>query len=253
MIVLLSPAKSLDTTEARLKNLSAPRLMTDTWKLVKVLKTMKSNDLQELMSISESLAEENVKRFKRFKRTQTLENSKSAIETFDGDVYRGLEAIDFNEEDMAFAQEHLRILSGLYGVLRPLDLMQEYRLEMGTSLATESAKNIYQFWGDKITKLLNKDIKESGTNLVVNLASDEYFKAIKKIKLKGQILDVNFKEFRDGELKFISFNAKKARGMMARFIIKHKLSDKESLKGFDTEGYTFSYDSSTENQWLFVR
>lgn len=253
MIILISPAKSLNTSQATLTHHSTPRLMTDTWKLAKVLKTLKSNDLQELMGISEALATENAKRFKIFKRSQTEQNSKAAIETFDGDVYRGLEAQDFDENDIAFAQEHLRILSGLYGFLRPLDLIQEYRLEMGTSLETESGKNLYQFWGEKITKLLKKDLKESGSDLVVNLASDEYFKAIKKQKLKARMLNINFKEYREGELKFISFNAKKARGMMARYIIKHKLSEIESLKGFDTEGYSFSHDASTEDQWLFVR
>lgn len=253
MIILISPAKSLSTEPSKSDLYSVPRLMTDTWKLAKVLKTMNAQDLRQMMSISDALAIENVKRFKHFKRGQTPDNSKTAIETFDGDVYRGLEAQDFTADDMAFAQNHLRILSGMYGILRPLDLIQEYRLEMGSALVTPTANNLYQFWDQKITKLLNKDLKESGSSQIVNLASNEYFKAVKKEKLKAPVLDIDFKEYRDGELRFVSFNAKKARGFMARYIIKNQLTEPESLKGFDTEGYSYSEELSSHNRWMFVR
>lgn len=253
MIVLLSPAKSLKETEGTITNYSEPRLMTQSWALVKVLRTMKYPEIMDLMHISENLATTNVKRYKTFKRKHTELNSKTAIETFDGDVYKGLNAESFDTDDLFYAQDHVRILSGLYGILRPLDLMQAYRLEMGTTLATDAGTNLYHFWGDKITKLLNKDLKASGSDLVVNLASNEYFKAVQTKQLKGKLLNINFKEYRDGQLKFISFNAKKARGLMTHYIVKNKIEDLEGLKGFNLENYAFDEEGSTENDWLFVR
>ncbi len=254
MLILLSPAKSLNTEAGQIKeNTTEPRLLTDSFKLVKVLREYGVEALRDLMHISEPLAIENVKRYKDFRRKHTLDNSKAAIEMFDGDVYRGLEADQFSTDDMASAQAHIRILSGLYGVLRPLDIMQEYRLEMGTRLTTERGTNLYQFWGDKITKLLNKDLKESGSDLIVNLASNEYFKSINKKKLKGQLIEANFKEYRDGELKFISFNAKKARGTMARYLIQNEIRDIDGIKGFNLDDYHYSEELSKEHELIFVR
>jgi uncharacterized protein len=253
MLILLSPAKSLNEGIGTNHDFTQPRLMTQSWRLIKTLKKFKPKELSDLMDISDNLAKENVKRNKSFKRTHTLENSKTAIETFDGDVYKGLSAVDFDEKDMDFAQKHIRILSGLYGVLRPLDLMQEYRLEMGTSLKTDLGTNLYQFWDDKVTKLINKDLKESGTDLIVNLASNEYFKVIQKKKIKGNILNINFKEYHNGTLKFISFNAKKARGLMSRYIVKNQLTSIEEMKGFNTDNYHFDEKESTDYDWLFVR
>lgn len=253
MITLLSPAKTLDYSEDGRYGYAEPRLLADSLKLVNVLKKKSSSKLQKLMSISQNIADLNVSRYQEFSEAFNTGNSKPSILAFKGDVYLGLEAETFNKEEMAFAQEHLRIISGLYGLLRPLDLMQAYRLEMGTSLKTSRGKNLYEFWKNRITDLLNQDLESQADKTVVNLASNEYFKAINKQKLQGQILDINFKEERDGILKFISFNAKKARGYMAKFIVKHNIDNPSDLKGFDTEGYYFSEDHSSENDWLFIR
>jgi cytoplasmic iron level regulating protein YaaA (DUF328/UPF0246 family) len=253
MITLLSPAKTLDYSQDGKYGNTESRLLDNSFKLVDVLKKKSSGKLQKLMNVSKNIADLNVERFQEFREEFTTENSKPAVLAFKGDVYLGLEADTFTKEEMDFAQDHLRILSGLYGLLRPLDLMQPYRLEMGTSLRTSRGKNLYEFWKNRITDLLNDDLANHENKTVVNLASNEYFKAINKKKLDGQLLSINFKEERDGDLKFISFNAKKARGFMAKFIVNHKLDNPNDLKGFDTEGYYFSQDHSSENDWLFIR
>lgn len=253
MITLLSPAKTLDYSQDGKYGHSEPRLLDNSMRLVDVLKKKSSGKLQKLMGISKNIADLNVERYHNFSQTFTTENSKPAVLAFKGDVYLGLEADTFTKEEMAFAQNHLRILSGLYGLLRPLDLMQAYRLEMGTALKTTRGKNLYQFWKNRITDLLNEDLESHENKVVVNLASNEYFKAINKKKLNGELLSVNFKEERNGELKFISFNAKKARGFMSKFIVNNGIDSIENLKGFDTEGYYFSEDHSSENDWLFIR
>lgn len=254
MIILLSPAKSLKNTSlVAYDKTTETRLRPDTWKLVKIMKTLGSAELQKLMGISEKLALDNVQRYKAFKRRHDEHNSRSVIDMFDGDVYRGLQAADFSADELVYAQDHLRILSGLYGLLRPFDRVQEYRLEMGTALTTDNGKNLYQFWGDKITKLINKDVKNSGNELIINLASKEYFKALDRKKIKAPILNINFKEYRHNELKFVSFNAKKARGLVARYIVKNKITTSEEIKGFDTEGYYFSEEHSADGSWLFIR
>ncbi|MCL4109874.1 UNVERIFIED_CONTAM: hypothetical protein GTU68_028783 [Idotea baltica] len=205
------------------------------------------------MKISKNIADLNVERFHDFSSEFNTENSKPAILAFKGDVYLGLEADQFTSSEMDFAQDHIRILSGLYGILRPLDLMQPYRLEMGTSLKTTRGKNLYEFWKSRITDLLNDDIADHKNKTILNLASNEYFKAIHKKKLNGNLLTANFKEERDGELKFISFNAKKARGMMSKFIVNNNIDNENDLKGFDTEGYYFSQEHSSPSEWLFIR
>ena len=253
MIILISPAKSLNSDVSNGSLYSVPALQSDANKLAKILKGFSKNQLQELMSLSEALAEENVKRYKKFKLRAPLDNSTRAIELFAGDVYRGLQAGDFNEEDLKFAQDHLRILSGLYGVLRPLDKMQPYRLEMGTRLKTKYGKNLYEFWGDRITKQINGLLKDHDNKQIINLASEEYFKSVKKQKLKAEILNINFKEYHNGTLKFLSFNAKVARGMMARYIIKNRIDTIEEIKGFAQESYSFSEENSTPQNWIFIR
>jgi len=253
MITLLSPAKSLDFSPIQHNGVSEPRLLSDTNQLIKILSKKSAKKLQKLMHISADLASENEKRFKSFDLNHTEENSKPAILAFNGDVYRGLDNANLSHEELNFAQNHIRILSGLYGLLRPMDIIQPYRLEMGTALTNRRGKNLYRFWGDRITKLLNEDLEKSWDDVIINLASKEYFSSINKKKLKGKLLTINFKEYRDDELKFISFNAKRARGLMAQYIVKNRITDREDVKGFNLENYGFSIDHSSEDNWLFVR
>ncbi len=253
MIILLSPAKSLKEEPIARDHYTSPRYKKESYELIKVLRQYQEDELMKLMSISSNLAKENIKRYKSFRKDHKKENSLIAIDTFDGDVYQGLQAGAWTEDQTTYAQEHLRILSGLYGLLKPLDLMHPYRLEMGTRLKTDNGNNLYQFWDYKITKELNKDLRLLSSKTVINLASNEYYKAVKKDKLKANVITINFKEWREGDLKFISFNAKKARGMMANYIIQHQLSDPLDIKGFNTDDYAFSQEHSTDSEWLFVR
>ena len=254
MIVLLSPAKTLDYDQPPSESkLTEHVFQKETMQLIRILKKKKQSEIKELMNISDALADLNVKRFKAFSKDYPVETSKAAIEAFKGDVYVGLDYPTLDRQDIDFAQAHLRILSGLYGLLRPLDKMQAYRLEMGTRLENKLGSNLYHFWGDKIVKQLNKQLKELESDLVINLASNEYFKAVNVKKMKGTVIEANFKEDRDGVLKFISFNAKKARGMMARYIIKNKITNIEDLKGFDLDGYYFSEEHSSAQSLLFIR
>ena len=238
MIVLLSPAKTLDFSPSNVKKHSKPRMLADSEVLVNILKKKSANDLKKLMGVSDKIATLNVERYQSYKTPFTLKNSKQAALAFKGDVYTGLEANTFDETDMGFAQEHIRILSGLYGVLKPLDLMQAYRLEMGTRLKNGVHKNLYEFWDARITELLNKDLKKASGNTVVNLASKEYFHAVKPDLLKGELLHIEFKELRNGAYKVISFNAKKARGRMAHLIVKEQVTDPEMLKTLVVNDYT---------------
>ena len=253
MIILLSPAKSLDFTRNSENGVSQPRLLKDTEQLIKILNKKSSRSIQKLMHVSENIASENERRFKEFDMAHHTENSKPAVLAFDGDVYKGMVNESLDHEDLKFAQDHLRILSGLYGLLRPMDLIQPYRLEMGTKLNNRRGKNLYKFWGDRITKILNEDLSESGSDLIVNLASKEYFSSINKKKLNGQLLTINFKEYKGEDLKFISFNAKKARGFMTRYIIDNRITNKEDIKGFNVENYALSEEHSSEDNWIFVR
>ncbi len=253
MIVLLSPAKTLDETPMQPVFHSEPRMLKESKTLVGILKKKKSADLQKLMGVSEKIADLNVARFKSFSIPFSTENAKPAVLAFKGDVYTGLKADEMNEEQLAFAQSHIRILSGLYGILRPMDLMQPYRLEMGTRLENKKGNNLYKFWGDDITRIINKDLKDAGGNTIINLASNEYFKSVKKSELEGELLTVNFKEKRNGVYKVISFNAKKARGIMARYIIHKGITDKKKLKAFKEDDYSFNKDLSTDSEWIFTR
>lgn len=253
MITVLSPAKKLDYESENLATDSGtPALLSHTRKLAKKAKTLKAHDLQAMMGISEPLAELNVKRFKAFKTPFTPANARPALEAFQGDVYVGLDAKSLSADDRAFANDHIRILSGLYGVLKPLDLMQAYRLEMGVKFANERGTNLYAFWDDVIAKTLNKDLGGDDP-VLVNLASGEYFKAVKKKALTARVITPVFYDVKDGRSRVVSFLAKKARGAMARYIIDNRIDTPESLKAFDDGGYRFDEAASTEDRWVFSR
>jgi len=253
MIILLSPAKTLDYDPVDFSVHTQPRLLEKSEELVGTLKKKKADDLKKLMKVSDNIAQLNVTRFQNFTTPFTTKNAKQAILAFKGDVYTGLEAHTFNKKDMAFAQKHLRILSGLYGVLQPLDLMQPYRLEMGTRLKTGKLKNLYEFWDNRITDLLNEDFKKSKSTLFLNLASQEYFKSVQKDRLAGPLVNIHFKEERDGKLKVIAFNAKKARGVMSKLIVKNKIKKVEHLYGLEVNGYVYDEALSGEGALVFVK
>ena len=253
MIIILSPAKTLDMTPIEGFDVTQPALKSRANQLIKVLKEKDVAGLKKLMSISDKLAIENLSRFQSFKQRVSPKVGKPALFTFNGDVYRGLGAADFGKRDIAFAQDHLKILSGLYGVLRPMDLMQPYRLEMGTKLKTDKGKNLYDFWGNEVTKQINKAFQPKRPRVLINLASEEYAKVIKRDNLDAEELVLNFKEWKGDKLRFVSFTAKVARGLMARYIIKNRIKDLEAIKGFDLDGYSFSAEYSDDKTWLFVR
>lgn len=253
MISVISPAKTLDFETPCSDQYTLPRFPKETKELIEVLKTKKADEIQSLMSVSEKIALLNVDRYHAFSQKHNTTNSRNCGLAFKGDVYIGLEAESFSQEDMDFAQTHLRILSGLYGLLRPLDLIQAYRLEMGTKLAFDDYNTLYNYWEEKIAGLLQKDLKKQGDDLIINLASQEYFKAVNTSRLRGRIIDVEFKDFKNDQYKIISFYAKKARGMMSRYIIKNRINEVEELKGFDYGGYWFDDKESTESKLAFKR
>jgi cytoplasmic iron level regulating protein YaaA (DUF328/UPF0246 family) len=254
MLVTLSPSKGQDFEEPALsKKYSKPADLKDSELLIKELRKIKSKQLREMMDISENIAELNVDRYKTFKTPFTTKNAKQAIFAFKGDVYSGLELSSFDEDDYAYAQDHLRILSGLYGCLRPLDLIQPYRLEMKTKLKNERGDNLYQFWDDRITRSINKELKKQKEAVLVNLASNEYFKSVKPKLLEGRLLNINFKETRNGKTRVVAIFAKRARGMMADYIIRNRIENPEDLKKFRLGGYKFNKDLSDDKQWTFER
>ena len=254
MLILLSPAKSLDYESPLLtKQMTQPRLATHSAELINELKVLSPEALGTLMGISPKLAELNHLRFQNYQPTFTLANSRQAILAFTGDVYQGIELAEWTSGDFTAAQKQIRILSGLYGVLRPLDRIQPYRLEMGTKFQNNRGNNIYQFWGSNITELLNKDLKASGSDLVINLASNEYFSSVKPKELHGQLITPVFKDEKNGSFKIISFYAKKARGMMADFIVRNQVQSIEGLKAFNSSGYRFNTEASEDNQLEFLR
>ncbi len=254
MLALISPAKKLDfSAMEKPVSVTLPALLPETEKLVKIARKQKVSDLKRLMGISDKLAELNVDRFKKFSTPFTAENAKPAAYAFNGDTYAGLEARSLDDDDMEFAQSNLRILSGLYGLLRPLDLMQAYRLEMGTKLANTRGESLYDFWGDRITNEINSVCMTEGHEFVINLASNEYVSAVNLKKLKVPLITPVFKEIKDGQAKIIGMVAKRARGMMARYIIQHRLSNPEDLKKFTEGGYAFQPDLSDERRWEFSR
>ena len=250
MLIVISPAKTLDYSNPEYSSHTQPDFPTEVKDLVGVLKKKSASQISKLMHLSDSLAVLNEERYKTFSETFNPENYKQAVLAFKGEVYAKMEADHFSPEDLDFAQQHLRILSGLYGLLKPLDLIQPYRLEMGTPLQTKKGNNLYQYWGTKISKALNELGEERP---LVNLASQEYFKAVDQKTLKMPVITIHFKEYKEGKYQVIGLFAKQARGMMARYAILNRITDPEQLKVFREEGYEFSAPLSTAQDWVFVR
>ena len=255
MLVVISPAKTLDyETPAPIKKHTQPQFASRSAELIDVLMDYTPKRLGKLMSISDKLAQLNVDRYEAWQPKATKKNAKQALLAFKGDVYQGLDAESFKEADFEFAQGHLRMLSGLYGALRPLDLMQPYRLEMGTKLKTEHGKNLYDFWGEDITLALNKQLKKTKSQTLLNLASNEYFNAVRTDALKAKIVAPVFKDLaKNGQHKIISFYAKKARGTMTGWIIRKRITDPKKLIKFAEDGYRYDKDSSTPDKPVFLR
>lgn len=254
MLMLLSPAKTLDyESPLTTDQYTLPRMLDDSARLIEVCRQLTAPQLASLMSLSDKLAGLNVARFAQWQPECTADNSRPALFAFKGDVYTGLQAETLSDGDLAFAQTHLRMLSGLYGLLRPLDRMQAYRLEMGTKLANQGGADLYAFWGHRITALINEDLAAQGDDLVVNLASNEYFKAVQPKAVQGRIISPVFQDQKNGQYKIISFYAKKARGLMARYIIQHRLTDPADLLDFDLEEYAYAPDVSTPDKPVFRR
>jgi cytoplasmic iron level regulating protein YaaA (DUF328/UPF0246 family) len=254
MLMVISPAKTLDyDTPATTQRYSLPERLDDAQTLIQQLVTLSPADVATLMSVSDKIASLNVARFATWHPDFTPANAKQALLAFKGDVYTGLAADDFSETDFDFAQEHLRILSGLYGLLRPLDLMQAYRLEMGTKFVNAQGKDLYAYWGNRITEWLNETLSQQGDDLLLNLASNEYFSAVKRKQISSRIIDIEFKDWKLDKYKIISFYAKKARGLMTRYVIKNRINKIEDLKYFDSEGYFFSKEQSTNEKLIFIR
>ena len=254
MLIVVSPAKTLDY-ESELPTLKTtqPRLLDDSEVLIERARQLSPADVSSLMKVSDKIAHLNVERFAQWQRPFNKQNARPAAFAFKGDVYTGLEIETFTDNQLKEAQQSFRMLSGLYGVLRPLDLMQPYRLEMGTKLVNPRGKDLYTFWGERISQWLNEDLEAQGDQVLLNLASQEYFGAVKPKALTARVIDTVFKDQKNGQYKIISFYAKKARGLMARYVIKERLQDPEGLKDFNLDGYRFDAVSSSENQLVFLR
>jgi cytoplasmic iron level regulating protein YaaA (DUF328/UPF0246 family) len=254
MLIVVSPAKTLDfDTPAVTKTASQPAFLQDSQQLIESLQALDPGDISSLMGISSKLGELNHDRFADWHTPFTKKNAKQALLAFKGDVYTGLAAETFSTDDFKFAQQHLRILSGLYGVLRPLDLMQAYRLEMGTKYANQRGKNLYEFWGNSITDNLNKQLKTLKTDTLLNLASNEYFKAVNKKQLNAEIIAPAFKDLAKGQYKIISFYAKKARGLMAAWVIQQGITNPKDIKKFRVAGYRYNAELSKPGAPAFTR
>lgn len=254
MLIVISPAKSLDfESKPTTSEYTMPEFLNESEKLVARLKKMKPEKISKLMGISASLGNLNYERFQTWHLPFTPENAKQAVLAFNGDVYVGLNAPSLSEEKLHLSQQKLRILSGLYGVLKPLDLIQPYRLEMGTKFGAGKAKDLYTFWSKKITPKVQEAINESGSKILVNLASNEYYKSIDPKKLEAEIVTPAFKDMKNGEYKMISFFAKKARGLMSRFILENNIDNADDLQAFDYEGYHFNPRLSRPGQPVFTR
>jgi len=254
MLVVLSPAKTLDfTTPPTTRKFSLPEYLDESGELIDVLRQRSPRQLEKLMSISPRLADENASRYRSWQRPFTPDNAKQALLAFRGDVYLGLEAEQFDQRDLNWAQKHLRILSGLHGVLRPLDLIQPYRLEMGTALKTPRGRSLYDFWGGRITDALNEAIAEQGQPLLINLASKEYFDAVDTRALDARVITPHFRDWKNGQYRFLSFFAKKARGLMAAYVVRHRVRTQKALRAFDWAGYRFDADQSSDDDWVFLR
>ena len=253
MLMIISPAKTLDyESPLATETYTQPDYLDDACELIDQLKDLEPHQVSNLMSISDKLGQLNAERFRTWHTPFTPDNARQAILAFKGDVYTGLDAESFSEDDFAFAQQHLRMLSGLYGLLKPLDLMQPYRLEMGTKFENKRGKDLYAFWGSKLTKALN-ELLAADDKVLVNLASNEYFKSVQKKDIDGRLVTPQFKDWKNGQYKMISFYAKKARGLMCRYAIQNRITQADDLKGFNREGYYFSEEQSDNNNWVFLR
>lgn len=254
MLALISPAKTLDyTTALPTDTYTQPRLLEQSQQLIDVCRKLSASEIASLMTVSEKIANLNVERFRDWNADFDFSSARQALFAFKGDVYTGLDAYHLKDQDINFAQQHLRMLSGLYGLLRPLDLMMPYRLEMGTKLKNSRGHNLYEFWGNIITDQINQDLAEIDAKVLVNLASDEYYKSVNEKKIKAEIVKPVFLDQKNGKYKVISFYAKKARGLMARYLIENKLNQVEQLKAFDSEGYYFDAESSSNKELVFKR
>ena len=254
MLITLSPAKTLDfDTLPPIAKSTKPAMLSKAEELIHVMRGKKVAEIRELMKVSEKIADLNIDRYKHWSVEKNKTQGKQAIYAFMGDVYTGLDAGSFNLEDIKFAQTYLRILSGLYGILKPLDNLQAYRLEMGTKLTTQKGNNLYDFWDNQVTLALNKQAKINGCSCLLNLASEEYFKVVKKHELNLEVITPIFKDNKNGKYKIISFFAKKARGMMARFVIKNRITNPTELKDFNEKGYYFDSAKSAPNSPVFLR
>jgi len=254
MYFLLSPAKNLNEShEFTPKFYSTPPLLNHAAELMDTLRQLAPQQIAELMHVSDKIALLNAERNAEWHTPFTPDNAKQAVFMFNGDVYEGIAAETLKPEQIQYLQQHVRLLSGLYGILRPLDLMQPYRLEMGTAFANTRGKNLYEFWGDIITDLLNDTLAQAGSDILVNLASQEYFKSVNTKKLKARLITPVFKDEKNGKYKIISFYAKRARGLMVRYAAEHNITDPEMLKNFDYEGYAFNAAASNESEWVFMR
>ena len=254
MLIVISPAKTLDFETAPItKVYTQPEFLKESRQLVSQLKELTPAEVSSLMKISDKLGVLNFLRFNEWKTPFTLNNSKQALLAFKGDVYTGINADSFNSRDLKFAQKHLRILSGLYGVLKPLDLIQAYRLEMGSKFKNRKGKDLYEFWESKLTDQINQDLKASKSKYLINLASNEYFKSLQADAINAEIIIPVFKDYKNGKYKTISFYAKKARGLMSAYIIKNRLKNPEDIKVFDVDGYKFCKSASNSTNWVFQR
>lgn len=254
MLITLSPSKGQDfETPTPSSIYTLPEQIEESQLLVNEVKKLDTKAICALMDVSENISILNAQRFKQWRLPFTTDNAKAAFFAFTGDVYAAIEKEKYDANDLAYAQDHLRILSGLYGTLRPMDLIQPYRLEMKTRLENPRGSNLYLFWGDRITKKLNEILKEQTEHVLVNLASNEYFKAVNQNLVHGRILNINFKENNEGKSRVIAIFAKRARGMMTDFILRNRLEHAEDIKDFGTGGYTYSPEESTENNWIFTR
>lgn len=254
MIIVISPSKTLEFEGRLYPDHTIPFFKSRISELIDHMKSLSEKDLETFMKISPKLAALNYERYQQFQLPFTPDNSRQALLAFKGDVYQGIDVDKYSDSDIRFAQTHLRILSGLYGVLRPLDLIQPYRLEMGTRLSGSWGKNLYEFWENAITDRINQELQHAkGEKLLVNLASNEYFKAVRPGHLNAPVLHIQFKEKKNGALKTIGIYAKQARGLMTDFIIKQRIRDPEKLKLFDRNGYEYNPAQSTETEWTFAR
>ena len=253
MLMVISPAKTLDFSPRDCSDFSIPDKLAQSQELVEQLQVLSPEDLGTLMKISPKLSDLNYQRYQDFQLPFSPENAKPALLAFQGDVYKGIDTATYELEDLNFAQKHLRILSGLYGILRPLDLIQPYRLEMGTKFKNQKGKNLYEFWGSQLSEAIDTALVEQAEPVLVNLASNEYFKAVDRKTLKAKLLNISFKENKNGTYKVVAIHAKRARGLMVDYAVRHRIESVEHLKSFDIEGYAFHEKLSSDSEWVFTR